>query len=325
MLTRRTIIYGGLLGVPLLALGASGLVAAGQGTASAAPPATSITATKADEKQLVAAAVARFAARLGKDEATVNAAFVGAVTETIDQAVRDGALTQAQATAIKDETAKLGLTGVLLQGAGSARATAPDPLDDIARAMFEAAATTLGLTPAQLKSEGKSIKEVARARSIDLQRVKDAMLAAGKATLEAAVQGGGVSQAQARNLEADLPKLMTKLVGAGRGAAEPGQSVEQAIWQAAAKTLEAHGLDLAQVKQAMAGGKSITDIAQEKGIALQPVKEAMLSAGKAQLTMLVQQGKLSQAQADERQRGLPAEIDKLLALRPGTEAGEKKP
>jgi hypothetical protein len=123
-----------------------------------------------------------------------------------------------------------------------------------------------------------------------------------------------VSQEQARKMEAVLPDIALKLSAAGRGVSEPTRSVDQVIWEAAAKTL---GFDPAQLKRAMADGKSIADLASEKGIALQQIKDAMLAAGKFELTALVQQGKLTQAQADERQRGLPADIDKMIALKPG--------
>jgi hypothetical protein len=82
----------------------------------------------------------------------------------------------------------------------------------------------------------------------------------------------------------------------------------------AAKTF---GLDPAQLKRALADGQSIADLAQAKGLALQAVKDAMLAAGTAQLADLVRQGKLTQAQADELQRGLPADIDKMVAFKPG--------
>ena len=90
--------------------------------------------------------------------------------------------------------------------------------------------------------------------------------------------------------------------------------IRGAIREAAARSL---GLDPAQMKQGMAAGKSIADLAQEKGIAVQQVKEAMRAAGEAQLTALAQQGKLTQAEADERRRGLAADIDKMIAMKPG--------
>jgi hypothetical protein len=312
-LTRRRIVYGGLLGAPLLALFAGGLVAAGQGAASAATTVSAV-ANTTDKEQFVAAVLARFAARLGRDEAAVNAAFVGALAEAADQAAREGKVTPAEATEFKEETAKLGLKGVLLNSARPDGVEKSGPTNEVVQAMFEAGAAAFGVTPEQLKREGKSIADLAKERGIDLQRVRESMVAVGKTKLAEAVQRGAIGQEQARGLEADLPDIALKLTSAGRDVSEVGRPVEQAIWEVAAKSL---GLEPAQMKQGMAAGKSIADLAQEKGVAVQQVKEAMLAAGEAQLTALVQQGKLTQAQADERRRGLAADIDKMIALKPG--------
>ncbi|MFN8539893.1 MAG: hypothetical protein U0232_20735 [Thermomicrobiales bacterium] len=52
---------------------------------------------------------ARFSARLGTDEATINAAFVGAVNDTADEYVHNGQLSADEAARIKAAVASLGL------------------------------------------------------------------------------------------------------------------------------------------------------------------------------------------------------------------------
>ncbi len=69
--------------------------------------------------------------------------------------------------------------------------------------ILDAAASALGMTRDDLLTElrnGKTLGEVADARNVDRQRVRDAVTAAYKARLDAAVQEGGLTQAQADRL-----------------------------------------------------------------------------------------------------------------------------
>lgn len=71
-------------------------------------------------------------------------------------------------------------------------------------ASYDAVAAALGLTPVELFTElhaGKTIEEIAAAKGIDLQKVKDAYnaarLAEKKAEIEQAVKDGTITQEQA--------------------------------------------------------------------------------------------------------------------------------
>src|SRR5258708_6575526 len=102
---RKTILglLGGIGVCALLALAALGW---GNRPASAAGPMgapANATPSAADEKALLDALYARFAARLGTDVATVDAAFLGAVDDTLKQAVRDGQMTAEEADKIRAE------------------------------------------------------------------------------------------------------------------------------------------------------------------------------------------------------------------------------
>lgn len=221
---KRVLSIGGGLLLTALVAGAA-LLGARQTTAFAAPASAQASPGVPQDQttQLVNAAMGRFAARLGTNEAGVNAAFVGAVDDTLDQAVRDGTLTQARAAEVKAQVAQEGLTGVVLQatGAGPSQRTAQPPTaqDLVGNATWEAAASALGLTPQQLKVavvSGTSIAGLAQERGIALQRVKDAMLAAGKTQLAAAVKDGTLTQAQADEQERDLPGLIDQTVSVFR-------------------------------------------------------------------------------------------------------------
>ncbi|HEX2912362.1 MAG TPA: hypothetical protein VH186_16250 [Chloroflexia bacterium] len=80
--------------------------------------------------------------------------------------------------------------------------------------MLQPAANTLGLSMSELQSEliaGKSLAQVAQERNIDIQKVKDSMLAGIKSQLDAQVQNGRMSQQQATefyNREASLVDML---------------------------------------------------------------------------------------------------------------------
>lgn len=141
----------------------------------------------------------RLAAALGIDRARLDAAAKQAGNEVIDQALKDGAVTQAQADRMRQRVAQgawpmhpgfLGRRGHGLLHGG--RGMGGPELD--------AAATALGMTRADLVTElqnGKTIGQVADARGVDRQQVRDAIVAAHRAELDAAVKNGALTQQQA--------------------------------------------------------------------------------------------------------------------------------
>jgi ribosomal protein S20 len=146
---------------------------------------------------LAAALKKNFAAALGVDEAKLNSAYTSAITTTVDQAVAAGTLTQEQADRIKAAAAN-GFPAHL--GGGKGRGGFGDHRGIGGGATTEAAAKTLNMTLAELKTElqaGKTIAAVAAAKNVQVQTVKDAMLAAVKTSLDQQVTDGKLTQAQA--------------------------------------------------------------------------------------------------------------------------------
>src|SRR5947209_7805313 len=105
----------GLLGLALISAFVIGML--GRSSVFAAPPSQTSPASSSadstgqagsnDEKQrLTDSFIANFTSRLGVDEARLNAAFLGAVNDTAEQAVKDGTATQAQADDAKSMAQK---------------------------------------------------------------------------------------------------------------------------------------------------------------------------------------------------------------------------
>src|SRR5437763_2724099 len=70
----------------------------------------------AKEQQLLDSFMTNCTTRLGVDEAKLNSSFNDAVNSTVDQAVRDGIMTQDQADAAKRMVQKGGFRGVIASG-----------------------------------------------------------------------------------------------------------------------------------------------------------------------------------------------------------------
>lgn len=108
-----------------------------------------------------------------------------------------------------------------------------------------------------------------------------------------------------------LPMLGLGILGAGTASAhgffmmnaapEEIASRQQAMFEANAKLL---GVSVDDVKNAWASGKTLRELAEEKGITeeqlKQKVKDARLLELKSQLQTLVEKGVITQAQADQR-------------------------
>lgn len=141
-----------------------------------------------------------FASNLGVDQGKLDSAFTAAVNATVDQALKDGKITQAQADSIKSRysqglSASNGFGGFPFgRGFGKFGFHGNQllALSDIASA--------LGMNPQDLTSalsSGKSIADVAKSQNKDLATVKSTLLADVKTKLDAEVANKTITQSQA--------------------------------------------------------------------------------------------------------------------------------
>jgi hypothetical protein len=203
------------------------------------------------------------------------------------------------------------------------------------RADMATVATALGVTEAELRTElqaGKSIADVARAKGVDVQKVIDAVITAQTESLSQAVTAGRFTQAQAdtllANLRLTLPsQLQTKWVGFGPGTGEPGIGRggrgdrgmgHGGIGGASLTTIAtALGVAEADLRTELQAGKSIADVASEKGVALQTVVDAVIAGQTTALSQAVANGRITQAQADAMLAQARANLPNLLELKGG--------
>jgi hypothetical protein len=195
------------------AIGAAvALAVAGGGVAYAA-------ATNTDPRDALLRDAAQ---RLNVSPGELRSALEGAFGDQLDQAVKDGKLTQQQADAIKQRIARYGLPlGGPTGGPGG-----PGPGHGLAfgfggpggRGPFaglDAAASYLGLSQAQLARQlgsGKSLADVARAQGKSVDGLEQALLDAAGTQLDRAVSDGKLTSDQRDRILSDLRAHVDDLV-----------------------------------------------------------------------------------------------------------------
>ena len=176
---------------------------AGAGGAIAAPKSGS---PKEDSQAIVNDA----AQQLGVKPSALSDALKKALENRVDAEVAAGSLTKAEGDELKAriESGELPFFGVPHRGFGP---EGPGKLD--------AAATYLGLTEAQLRTEldgGKSLAQVAKDHGKSVDGLVGALVAALKKDLDADVTAGRITQAQEDAFLADAKQRITDFVN-GKG------------------------------------------------------------------------------------------------------------
>jgi ribosomal protein S20 len=212
---KTKIIVAGVLVVALLALGVGGAVVLAQG-----PTPTPPKGGKAGIGQLYLQALAN---RLGTTLDKLQQAMSDARKDAIDNAVKQGLITQAQADKMLQrlQNPPTPPPGKAPFPAGKAFGAArgffgPDVL--------EAVAKVLNMSPADVTSalrSGKTLADLAKSQNVDPSKVQQAIADAEKAALDRAVKDGLMTQAQADALKAKIDPNKIDLSRPRWGGAQP--------------------------------------------------------------------------------------------------------
>ena len=172
---------------------------------------------------------------------------------------------------------------------GSGKATRPDG----PRAEIEAAAKALNLTTEQLLSKlsdgTTTIADVAKQQNVEIDTVIDAIAAADRQRIE------------------DFVNNPLRTHDRGRGAV--GKGAAGMDLEAVAKALEMTPQELITE---LRGGKSIAEVAQDKGVDLDKVIDAMVTAGGARIDKAKDAGKITQQEADDAKAKLKERVTKIV-------------
>ncbi len=172
---------------------------------------------------------------------------------------------------------------------------------------YAIAAQTIGIDEDAMwtaLNEGKSLTEIAQEKGVEPQVVIDAIVAAEKALVEESVTKGEISRAEADEWLAELDASVAEFVQ---------QSWDEGDWvnwyAIAAQTI---GIDEDALWTALDEGKSLAEIAQEKGVEPQTVIDAIVAAEKAFVEEIVTKGEVSRAEADEWLAELDASVAEFV-------------
>ncbi len=218
------------LGVVLLQ--GPGLTTAGTALAQSAPTATPkapaqqggqnpSAPAKSNLSTYVDAFWAALAKRLGISVDTAKSQVTASEKDVIEQMVKDGKLTRAQADRIEQNLNNNGGAGGLFlrgfpgRGVPGGRFGQTGPGQNGGKwfgfwgstAELEAVARVLKLDPSALTSQlksGKTLADIATAQNVDQAAVKQAIIDTAKAEIQRQVQDGVLTQAQANTMSANL-------------------------------------------------------------------------------------------------------------------------
>ena len=165
------------------------------------------------------------------------------------------------------------------------------------------AAEAIGITEDELRAalaEGQSIAQVAAANDVDVQTVVDALVAAATERLVSAID--------------DVPERIADVVereglpdrgpGRGHGPGHFGAGLDEAA--------EAIGITSEELRTALRDGSTIAEVAEANDVDVQAVVDAMVAAAEARLDQAVEDGRLTEAEAEEKAADLAERIGALV-------------
>ena len=185
--------------------------------------------------------------------------------------------------------------------------------------ILAAAAEALNMTEAELIAElqsGKSIKQVADAKNVDIDTVTKAMVAAFKAHLDEEVASGEHTQAEADAKLAEFKTRVTDMVNrvglphgkgghGGRGGHGPAKF-------ATANLANVLKVTEAELRTELQSGKTLKQIADAKNVDIDDVKKVLTSDFKAHLDEEVASGEHTQAEADAKLAEFKTRLDDMV-------------
>jgi hypothetical protein len=170
-------------------------------------------------------------------------------------------------------------------------------------AAFDAAAKVLGVSTDELRADleaGKTIAQIATDKGVDVNAVVDAMVAAA---------------------QPDLRQHITDLVNHAKPAHDDkGPHGKPPDLEAAAQAL---GLSPDDLETQLHSGKSIAQIATDKGVDLNAVITAIVNAHAAEIDADVAAGKITRAEADEHKADLKEHVTDMVNKTPPPPHGPK--
>ncbi len=193
------------------------VIVAGVAALAVAVTGGAIAATKATSPKAESQAVVNDAAKqLGVQPSELTAALKKALSNRVDAAVKAGRITKAEGDAMK---ARINSGDAPLFGGGHRGFGKFGHGPHFRLHGLDAAASYLGLTEAQLRTQlnsGKTLAQVAKARDKSVDGLVDALVKAANEKIDQAVKDGRLTQAQANEIKQGQRERLADFVNNGR-------------------------------------------------------------------------------------------------------------
>jgi lambda repressor-like predicted transcriptional regulator len=281
------------------------------------------------------------AKRLGISEDRLEDAVEDATIARIDAAVAAGDITKEEGEALKERVRSGDVPAILPGFAGPAdrlgpvgppRVLGPGPF--AGGDLLDTAADYLGMGEADLHRalrDGKSLADLAKDRGKSVDGLKKALRDEIRRAADRAADAGALTRQQADRLAEKLSSAVDELVekggipglefglrgqGFGHGPLGPpekgllpGAFPGGDLMERAADYL---GMTGADVREALSDGKSLADLAKEKGRSVDGLKRALRDAIRGDADQAVDDGVLTGEQADRLAERLGSVMDRLV-------------
>jgi uncharacterized protein (DUF433 family) len=175
--------------------------------------------------------------------------------------------------------------------------------------------------------DGQTIAELAEAKGVALEDIADALVSEHSEHLQQAVEDGRLTQEEAdeklAEMEANILKHLEsgEFGGPGRpgGHGMPGGPRSGRFGGAPFDVLaEALGMTVDELHDALADGQTVAELAEAKGVALEDIADALVAAETEHLQQAVEDGRLTQEEADEKIAQMEVNIlERLESGEPG--------
>jgi uncharacterized protein YidB (DUF937 family) len=175
----------------------------------------------------------------------------------------------------------------------------------------EEMAVALGITTEELRTKlesGKTIEQIAKEQGVDLNALSASLKRTISEALNLGVSEGKITQEEADKVMARLDEMVKRFIDRGPPKPNPGEKVRELGVDPFAETATALGMTAEDLQKELKSGKTIEQIAKEKGISLDTVSAALKQTISDALAKAVADGKMTQEEADK----ITAHLDKMV-------------
>lgn len=178
-------------------------------------------------------------------------------------------------------------------------------------------ATILGITPSELTKDfqsGETLAQIAAAKGIDTSTLTTKIETLLDANIDKAVQNGKLTADKATTIKEDVAKRVASMLNNKWVGHERGPKTEmKGIFKMPEQQIETFlGIDSATLKQDLKSGKSLAQIAQDKGISASTLISQIQSAMETNINQAVKDNKLSADTATKIESNLTQKIQNMV-------------